>query len=153
MQSGLRIAQKKPPKLARRKPQEPLFHGEGHPQAAYKHNAPWAVQGPYRTALGRDEKRFKNWANRFENKQGIQVNKEYDYRGWWESASPLERHQAIAQGGHFTDTYKTPYDTSFSNESMYAKPGTPFVWRTNARGRGILVNRKNGRLILRESEE
>jgi hypothetical protein len=138
------------PRSAKRKP---VFRGEGHPQAAFKHNAPWAVKGPYQTNLGAKEPHFQNWSQRYENRQGIKVNKEYDYRGWWLHASPQERNAAIRQGGHFTDTYKTPYDTSFSNESQYAKPGTPFVWRTNKKGRGILVNRKNGKLILREAEE
>lgn len=136
------------------KPREPVFKGEGHPQGAYKHNAPWAVGGPYQTSLAApEEERFQDWANRFESQQGIKVNKEYDYRGWWKNAAPAERHQAIAQGGHFTDEYKTPYDTSFSNQSKYAKPGTPFVWRTNKKGLGILVNKNNGRLIVREGEE
>lgn len=133
---------------------EPLFKGEGHPQGAYKHNQRWAVEGPYQTDLtDPQEERFQNWSKRFENRQGIKVNKEYDYRGWWENASPLERHEAIAHGGHFTDRYKTPYDTSFSNQSQYAKPGTPFVWRVNAKGENVLVNKRNGRLIVRESEE
>lgn len=130
-------------------PKQPLFHGEGHPRAAYKHNAPWAKPGPYQTSLGpKKEKRFQGWAKRYERRRGVKVNKEYDYRGWWASASPRERHLAIAKGGHFTDKYKTPYDTSFSNQSKYAKKGTPFVWRG-----GVLVNRKNGRVIVRESEE
>lgn len=132
----------------------PIFKGEGHPQGAYKHNSRWAKPGPYQTSLGaKKEQRFQNWSQRYENHQGIKVNKEYDYRGWWKNASLAERHKAIHRGGHFTDEYKTPYDTSFSNESKYAKKGTPFVWRTNAKGKGILVNRKNGRLIVRESEE
>lgn len=133
---------------------EPLFKGEGHPQGAFKHNRKWAVEGPYQTALGpRKEQRFRDWAKRFEAKQGVKVNREYDYRGWWKNASAAERHRAISQGGHFTDTYKTPYDTSFSNQSKYAKPGTPLVWCRNANGKNILVNKNNGRLIVRESEE
>jgi hypothetical protein len=132
----------------------PLFKGESHPQAAYKHNEAWAVKGPYQTSLApKKEERFQDWAKRYEGRQGIKVNKEYDYRGWWKNASQAERHGAIAKGGHFTDLYKTPYDTSFSNQSKYAKPGTPLVWRQNANGKNVLVNRKNGRLILRESEE
>jgi hypothetical protein len=133
---------------------EPLFKGEGHPKGAFKHNQKWAVEGPYQTQLrGKLKERFHNWAKRYEDNQGIKVNKEYDYRGWWENASPAERHQAIAKGGHFTDKYKTPYDTSFSSESKYAKPGTPLVWRKNAKGESVLVNKKNNRLIVREREE
>ena len=147
---GNKRATKAPPKKAKR---QPLFRGEGHPAAAYKHNKRWATSGPYQTDLRAKESHFQNWSKRFEGHQGIKVNKEYDYRGWWLNASPQERNQAVRKGGHFTDKWKTPYDTSFSNESRYAKPGTPFVWRKNKRGRGILVNRKNGRLILRESEE
>lgn len=135
-------------------PREPLFKGEGHPQGAYTHNQKWAVQGPYQTALGaQKEQRFQDWAKRFEGQQGIKVNKEYDYRGWWLNSSPQERHEAIAKGGHFTDKWKTPYDTSFSNQSIYSKPGNPLVWRVNKNGVGILINKNNGRLILRESEE
>lgn len=149
-----RIARKKAARNGRANYLEPVFKGEGHPQGAYKHNRRWAVSGPYQTSLApKQSERFEDWAKRFENRQGIKVNKEYDYRGWWKSATPAERHEAIATQGHFTDKYKTPYDTSFSNQSKYAKPGTPYVWRTNANGKGILVNKRNGRLIVRESEE
>jgi hypothetical protein len=48
---------------------------------------------------------------------------------------------------HFTDEYKTPYHTKFSNESKYATPDAP-RWIDDHR----LVD-KNGRLIVDESKE
>lgn len=136
---------------AKKKPREPLFHGEGAYAAAYKHNKRWAKSGPYQTKLSpANERRFKRFARgELRRVAGVKATKDYDYRGWWRD----HKHGKGLKPGHFTDRYKTPFDTSFSNQSKYAKKGTPFVWRTNRRGRGILVNRKNGRLILRESEE
>jgi hypothetical protein len=73
----------------------------------------------------KDEAEFRNWVN--QNKVPFDVQaaiSDYDMRGFWKDGGQW-------QGGHFPDTYKTPYDTSFSSESRYAVPGTPFVWRDN----------------------
>lgn len=137
----------------RGRPRKPVFSGEGprYYAAAFRHNKRWAKPGPYQTKLSPlNEKRFEHWARTtLPQVTGVRASKDYDYRGWWRD----HHHGRNLRPGHFTDRYKTPYDTSFSNQSKYARRGTPFVWRRNARGRNVLVNRKNGRLILRESEE
>jgi hypothetical protein len=144
----------------RRAVRDPLFKGEG-PQfyaAAYKHNQRWATPGPsgYQTKLAPgEEQRFRGWLQNHNDPGGFNPNAEhvdYDMRGFWRKyhGTTQANHRP---GQHFTDEFKTPFDTSFSDESVYAKPGTPFVWRTNRNGNGILINRRNGRLILREAEE
>lgn len=133
---------------------KPIFKGEGHPNKAYKYNKNKAKPGPYQTRLSpKEEERFHKWAHRFKKKQGITVNKEYDYRGWWRSASINERHKAIHKGGHFTDKYKTPYDTSFSNQSKYSKKNNPDKWRKDKNGNWVLRNTRTKKTVVRESDE
>ena len=123
----------------------PLFTQEGPPlyAKAYAHNAPFAKPGPYQTKLPpQQEQQFRQWVAA--NKIPFDPNAktvDYDMRGFWLS------HQAGGQGraanGHFPDTFKTPYDTTFSGESNYAKPGTPFVWKGNT-----LVDTRNGQIVF-----
>lgn len=121
----------------------PLFSHEGPDLygAALAHNAPFAQPGPYQTKLApADETRFRAW---------VQQNKvpfdpaapvvDYDMRGYWKATGGK-----AYSGGHFPDTFKTPYDTTFSNESHFAIPHTPFVWKGNQ-----LVDSRDGRVIFR----
>jgi len=122
----------------------PLFTAEGpaYYQAAYAHNAPFAKPGPYLTALHpSQEVAFNQWlqANRVPFDPRARIS-DYDMPGYWQATGGQSWHP----GMHFPDTYKTPYDTSFSNQSRYAKPGTPFVWHGNA-----LVDTRTGRPIYR----
>lgn len=113
----------------------PLFPHEGAYHQAFKHNARWAVPGPWHTQLHHhEERRFRRWVQRYK----IPVTKDYDMRGYFRASGGAPH----TPGTHFPDTYKTPYDTTFSNQSRYAKPGTPFVWKGNK-----LINRRTGNFI------
>lgn len=141
----------------------PLFHGpapvEGPNRygAAYKHNRRWATPSEtgWQTQLKPgEEQRFLHWLHTHNDPGGFNPNAnrvDYDMRGYWKSTHGTP--QEYKGAGHLPDTFKTPYDTTFSDESKYAKPGTPFVWRTNAKGENVLVNKRNGRVIVRESEQ
>lgn len=131
----------------------PLFTEEGPALygKALKHNQRWATHdAPWTTHLTAGEgERFRGWLENHQedgqNPGGWKPSRrsDYDMRGFWKKyhGTPEVNH---APGAHFTDEFKTPYDTSFSAESRYAKPGTPFVWRG-----GKLINRNNGRVIYR----
>lgn len=125
----------------------PIFTGEGpeHYQAAYAHNAPFAVPGPYDTKLSpQEEPAFQQWVK--QNKVPFDLadkTPDYDMRGYWQAMKAGKAEPWKGEGSHFPDTYKTPYDTTFSGESRYAKPGTPFVWQGDN-----LVDQQTGKLIF-----
>jgi hypothetical protein len=129
-------------------PAQPLFSDEGpaYYAAAYQHNRPFARPSTtgYQTRLTPgEEQAFRAWLHQnrvpFDPDAGVV---DYDMRGFWKSGRPIGREPDGSMG--FEDTFKTPYDTTFSNESMYAMPGTPFVWHGNN-----LVDLRNGQLIFR----
>jgi hypothetical protein len=111
----------------------PLFTEEG-PQfykAAYRHNRPFAVapddpHWPYQTGLTDVQNTaFEAWVN--DNDIPFDLSAkivDYDMRGFWLNEHPGTWHE----GDHFPDTYKTPYDTTFSAESQYATGDCPFTW-------------------------
>lgn len=120
----------------------PVFTQEGPNlyAQAYARNKQYAKPGPYNTPLGPLESHFRAWVA--QNKVPFDPNakvSDYDMRGYWLA----NRNAAHAPGQHFPDTFKTPYDTTFSAESRYALPNTPFVWQGNQ-----LVNRETGRVIF-----
>ncbi len=137
---------------------KPLFTDEG-PQlygAAYAHNAPFAKPGPYQTKLSpQDEAAFRHWVvTRGVPTDPNAATSDYDMRGFWKAnplasilptplTNPALASAAWKPGQHFPDTFKTPYDTSFSGESRYAKAGTPFVWQGNN-----LVDTRTGQVIF-----
>lgn len=120
---------------------QPLFSDEG-PQyyaAAYGHNQPFARPGPYQTRLSpAEEQAFRVWvrSNAVPFDPDAQI-ADYDMRGFWKDTG------GKWSGGHFPDTYKTPYDTTFSRESKYATPNCPFVWQGDN-----LVDTRNNQLIF-----
>lgn len=126
-----------------KKTQTPVFRHEG-PQlyhAAYQRNRRFAKPGPYQTKLNPQVERFfRAWVAArsvpFNVKAPVV---DYDMRGFYKST----RGQGWNQGSHFPDTYKTPYDTTFSSESEYATPNNPLVWRGNK-----LINRQTGQVIF-----
>lgn len=123
----------------------PLFTGEG-PELygkAFAHNAPFATAGPYQTALSpTEEARFRRWAVSREVPFDVNAKTvDYDMRGFWKNEPAAAA--AWKPGMHFPDTYKTPYDTTFSAESRYAVPGTPFVWQGDK-----LVDRRTGDVVF-----
>lgn len=138
------------------RPNGPLFNEEGPQfyQRAFEHNKEFAQPGPYTTKLSPDEeKQFRSWvkSNKVEFDPSEQVS-DYDMRGYWKDiASKGKSETAINSADHqihFPDTYKTPYDTTFSGESKYAKPGTPFKWEGND-----LIDSRTGRKIFSPKQQ
>ncbi len=132
----------------------PLFGGEGPPfyADALRHNQPWAThQAPWSTQLSKtEEASFLRWGKNIDGRgHGLswfgfdprRQKNDYDMRGFWKETGGV----GPAANGHFTDKWKTPYDTTFSNESKYAKRGTPFVWTPNYKW---LYDRRTGQEII-----
>jgi hypothetical protein len=123
----------------------PIFNTEGPQlyQQAFQRNAQFAHPGPYHTALNpQEEQQFRQWVAQrkvpFDPNEKIS---DYDMRGFWKEQKDAA--MKWQPGHHFPDTYKTPYDTTFSAESKYAKPGTPFVWKGDN-----LVDKRTGTVIF-----
>lgn len=122
----------------------PLFTKEG-PEfytAALAHNSGFAVAGPYQTTLtGPQETAFRAWLTArnvpFDFAATIV---DYDMRGYWKN---IVLPGGTWTGGHFPDTYKTPYDTSFSKESIYATGANPFEWRGEK-----LIDTRDGSIVF-----
>ncbi len=120
----------------------PLFQGEGPAwyDKAFAHNLPWAKgSAPWETILGgAAEGRFEEWLRRNHVDWSLSAPRhDYDMRGYWKGE------HGKAPVGHFPDAWKTPFDTSFSKWSKYAKAGTPFDWVGN-----WLVDLRSGREIV-----
>ena len=118
----------------------PMFTDEG-PQyysRAYAHNRPFATAGPYITKLSpEDEAAFQAWvkSSGVEFREGVS---DYDLRGWWKENRPT------GKPAFFNDKYKTPYDTDFSNESIYATSNCPFRWKDDA----TLIDIRDGSTVF-----
>lgn len=96
------------------------------------------------------EAAFGQWAAANQNRIGPRSVvddpfSDYDYRGWFQANQGNK-----APEGHFTDTYKTPYHESFSNESMYADPKTAPSWVKSGKGWKLMT--KDGIVIKDESQ-
>lgn len=119
----------------------PLYTGEDADDrdAVFRHNAPFATRGPYQTPLSPAEERaFRTWVT--QNHVLFNPNdpkSDYDMRGYWKDTKG-------APGAFYSDRYKTPYDTDFSNESKYATPNSPFRWRDPA----TLMDTRDGSVIF-----
>jgi hypothetical protein len=130
---------------------KPVFAAEGPNlyKAAAARNLPFAKASlsGYQTPLTQmQEAKFRQWVTTNKipfNPAAAKV--DYDMRGFW-LQQQTSGSQGRAANGHFPDTFKTPYDTTFSNQSKYAKPGTPFVWVGNT-----LVDKRNGSVIFKGS--
>jgi len=119
--------------------------GEQYYKRAYRQYSQYATSGPYATSLtGQEESQFRNWvkANNINFDPNEKIS-DYDMRGYWRDDPGASSYQ----GGHFPDTYKTPYDTSFSGESKYALPNSPLKWHGNN-----LVNESSGKLMFAPPE-
>ncbi len=127
----------------------PLFTQEG-PQfydAAFEYNRPWAqtgAGGTYQTFLTDfEELVFTTWISTysvpFDPNASIS---DYDMRGYWKDVA-LPGNLGYTAGQHFPDKWKTPYSTSFSYESIYAKIGCPYHWHGDK-----LYNDSTGQLIF-----
>jgi len=138
------------------KPLNPYRNPEDQPaDVSYTFNKSWAKPGPYVTKLSpTDEAEFRKWAaanlsqNELRNLDNPQT--DYDTRGWWlagKHGDPDAKLVRSAWDGkmHGNDKWKTPYNGTFSNESIYATPDAPH-WE----GEGKLVA-KDGRLVADET--
>jgi hypothetical protein len=92
-----------------------------------------AAQGPqnYSTPLSAtEEPAFQNWLKTNQVPFKDEPQADYDMRGFYKAAQfgdprATQSLNAGDQQMHFPDTWKTPYHTGFSNESMYAPQSAP----------------------------
>lgn len=109
------------------KPQRSEEREDLYPQF-YKLNQPHAKPGPYYTTLHpTEEAQFRSWAKQHNISPDDAT---YDNRGFWKAlqmGDPRAKagFNPIAGEVHGPDTWKTPFDPSFSNESVYALPTAP----------------------------
>lgn len=130
----------------------PQFYG-----LAYARNKPYAKGGPYFTKLTpHEETQFRQWLKTSGNPSNFDPDAkvtDYDMRGYWKDyASKGKNLSGINKSDmrlHFPDTYKTPYDTTFSGESRYAKPNLPLKWvDSGVPGKERLINTKTGEVLF-----
>lgn len=118
------------------------------PQFSYAENKQWAKPGSYTTKLDpKMETSFQKWvkANRIPWQDSPTA--DYDMRGYYKAMiSGDPKAKRASSNLHFPDTWKTPYDRSFSNESMYATHDAPH-WVGNT-----LVT-PDGRVIFDEDKD
>ncbi|MGH7746287.1 MAG: hypothetical protein ACREQ5_16235 [Candidatus Dormibacteria bacterium] len=120
--------------------------------AALRRNWQWARKLPsYQTELTpAQEGAFRTWVanNKVEFNPDEPVT-DYDMRGYWlaHQAGQTQGTQVNPQDGklHFPDTFKTPYDATFSNQSQYALPNAP-VWINDSQ----LADPKTGQILFDE---
>ena len=78
---------------------------------------------------------YYDWARNTSSNLGISfIDPTYDYRTYYNSATPYERNliRFAPQGTHFTDIGKTPKHPTFSNESIYSNKKHPGgTWNGN----------------------
>lgn len=128
-----------------------IFTEEGpqYYKAAYERNKDYATGGPYFTKLKpKDERKFRRWLKSQGNPWNFDADApitDYDLRGYWKEVASQGKNESavnpVDDRLHLPDTYKTPYDTTFSGESKYAKAGVPLKWEENPER---LVNTKTG---------
>lgn len=122
-----------------------VFRTEGHPLLgrAYARNARFATPrtpAHYQTPLDpAHELMFRAWLNRYRIPFDPNARRvDYDMRGYFLHSGGAP-HPA---GAHFPDTFKTPFDTTFSRESRYATRRNPYVWDGNR-----LIDRRSGKVM------
>jgi hypothetical protein len=123
---------------------------------AFQRNQPFAKPGPYTTTLSPDEEQqFRQWLSSSGNPSRFDPNAQvtdYDMRGYWKDVASKGGSQTAInptdQRLHWPDTYKTPYDTTFSAESKYAQPGAPLKWVGDQ-----LVNTDTGQVMFRPGQQ
>lgn len=128
---------------------------------AYARNRPMAKPGPYFTKLTpQEETQFRQWLKTTGNPSKFDPDAkiaDYDMRGYWkEVASKGKNLSGINTSDmrlHFPDTYKTPYDTTFSGESRYALPNLPTKWvDSGIPGKERLINTKTGEVLYQKKQ-
>jgi hypothetical protein len=127
---------------------KPLFTSEGpkYYKAALAHNRPFAKapqdrDWPWQTGLtDAQERKFEHWVDAKRVPFDVSARHvDYDMRGYWKKTKGKGWHQ----GSHFPDTWKTPYDTTFSHESRYATKDNPFYWHGDK-----LIDERSGQVIF-----
>jgi hypothetical protein len=123
------------------------------PEVSFSFNKQFAKPGPYVTKLSpQQEQQFQAWAQQHPDLVKGELDTpmpDYDVRGRWladQRGDPAAKLVKSAFDGklHANDKWKTPYDATFSNESIYAKPNAP-------RWRGDKLVAANGTLLVDET--
>jgi len=116
-------------------------------------NAKYAKPGPYITPLNpAQQSQFEGWlkANNV-NYNATSKNHAYDMPGYWLSMQGPNGQKTQVNPFdhklHYPDTYKTPYDRTFSNESKYANESAPH-WVNNQ----YLVE-PNGKVVFNQATQ
>jgi len=118
-------------------------------QAYYEHNKKWAKPGPYVTKLTPEEEaRFQKWVKDNHIPWKDVPYADYDMRGYWKAMESGDKSAHQSANRHFPDTWKTPYDATFSRESKYALPNAPF-WD----GDNLIEVREPGQPLFQEGIE
>ena len=115
---------------------------EGMPHASY------AKFGPYTTNLDAPtEQAFQTWVKQNKIPWQDTHDADYDMRGYYRAMIHGDPNAVRSSKNlHFPDTWKTPYDKSFSNESIYATKDAPH-WKGNK-----LVDSK-GKVVFDEDKD
>lgn len=99
------------------------------PQESFARNKQWAKSGPYKTVLTpAEERQFQQWVRTNRVPWRDTPDSDYDMRGFWKAVKEDKASESRNKWDgrmHFPDTWKTPYDATFSRQSMYAKPNAP----------------------------
>ncbi|HVA94427.1 MAG TPA: hypothetical protein VNI36_05925 [Candidatus Dormibacteraeota bacterium] len=104
--------------------------------ANYARNKAYSKPGPYTTKLApADEQKFQQWVKQNKVPWQDTPTADYDMRGYWKAQQAGNKYAKTAINPqdhlpHYPDTWKTPYDATFSNESQYATPSAPH-WEGN----------------------
>ena len=126
------------------------------PQENFARNKQWAKPGPYRTQLDpQEEQAFRQWFTELKKQHGNRMlaqpdDPSYDMRGFYrgmKAGDDVARTSIDKNDGyvHFHDKWKTPYEATFSNESVYARPNAP-------RWNGDSYTAHNGAVIFDDRE-
>lgn len=102
-----------------------------------------------------DELEFRSWVDKNKIPFDPSPMADYDMRGFWQGLKNGDPRATTAINPHdnqihFTDTWKTPYHKTFSNESIYAPPDAP-RWMGDDKSGWKLVD-KNGNIVYDESK-
>lgn len=136
---------KKHPKL-----KHPLFNHEGPDEygKALRHNKAFARKPadptwPWQSSMRsqKQEREFEAWVQKKNVPFDLDAKHvDYDMRGYW---LKTRGKGWGGNGQHFPDTFKTPFDTTFSHESKYATKDAPFYWVGNR-----LVDLRHGQVVF-----
>ena len=106
-------------------------------------NQQWTLPGPYQTRLSpTEEQQFQQWLRQQPNIKDpgeyLRPDASYDMRGFWKAMMAGNPNAASSVNPddltvHYPDIWKTPYEATFSKQSIYAMPTAP-DWVRDYRG-------------------